>query len=330
MPMIIGHQKVLQFLNKAYSKGSIPHGLFFFGPHAVGKHTIATAFAESFLCDEKRFLWCAVSDGEFCESCKPENPYRKEHIILIDDIKDPEQKSIGIDDIFVLQQKISTSSFSGKPRFVIINDAERMTSEASNTLLKTLEEPPVNVYFILIAEAKDSLLPTIVSRTVPIRFSLTPMKELREYLESHSKLSADEKSSYTRFAQGRPGRMLIGLSDDGEMKEARKKYSTAMNLLASPLYSAFQKVDEAVKSEESLHEYPEYLFFVLRSLLLLGSGADSSNALKIPEAMQKPLLEKFKNGKLTDIVKKLFFADYLMKQTNVSKRMAFESFLLEL
>ncbi|MEK7148871.1 MAG: hypothetical protein AAB796_00525 [Patescibacteria group bacterium] len=328
--MIIGHQTVLRFLNKAYSKDSVPHGLFFFGPRSVGKHAVATAFAESFLCDEKKFLGCAVSDGEFCESCNPENPYRKEHIILIDDIKDPEQKSIGIDDIFTLQQKISTSSFSGKPRFVIINDSERMTSEASNTLLKTLEEPPVNVYFILIAEAKDSLLPTIVSRTVPIRFSLTPIQELLEYLESHSTLSAEERSSCARFAHGRPGRMLSGLLNKEEMKEARKKYSTAMNLLASPLYSAFQKVDDAVKSEENLNEYPEYLFFVLRSLLLLGSRADDPNALKIPEAMQKPLLEKFKNGKLTDILKKLFFTDYLMKQTNVNKRIAFEAFLLEL
>ncbi len=327
--MIIGHTLALEYLKKAFMRNAVPHALFFWGPKEVGKRTIAEEFAKGFFCEKGSFLGC----GE-CDGCSAENAIHKDHVINTREMHEAieeETDSIGIETILAIQRKIQESSLVGKPRIVIIDGVESVTPTAWNALLKTLEEPPADVYFILIGETKDSVLPTILSRSVPLRFSLVSLKDIEAYLaENHGKLSENERASFARFSGGRPGRLLKGLEDPAVMKAAQQKLSVAFSILSNPLYASLQKIDELAKKEEPLDEYPDYLFLALRSLFLMQYEAPNSYTLKIPEALSKSLSTRYPGTLQAKAINKLFTVNNLLKETNVNRRMALESFVIEL
>lgn len=325
--MIIGHEHVLEFLRKAHKKGKVPHALFFLGPESTGKTAIAEQFAQTFLCDKNEFLGCGT-----CGGCSPDNPFRTETVLFMDNFEEKEGKrSIGIDAALYLQKKLALSSLSGKPRVVIIPDAGRLTNEAINTLLKTLEEPPKDVYFILTAPSKEFVPFTVLSRTVPLRFSLVPTKTLEEYLrENHPGISKDTVSTLARFSQGRPGRLIEGLSNPDYVKGLQQKYATALNLLTNPLYASLQKTEELVKEGETLMDYLDYFFILLRSLFLAQKSPSLPYALKISDIYMKKFSEKTPSKAFAKIMKELFTIRALCKETNINQRIAFESFLMKL
>lgn len=327
--MIIGHERPLQFLKKAYEHNKVPHALLFWGPSDIGKRTVAASFARGLICDTKTFLGCGT-----CQSCDPENAVLKSHRISIRDIKEEikdERQGISIDVIRALQERLTTTSLIGKPKVIIIDDAEDLTPEASNALLKTLEEPPENAYIILTGTSRESVLPTISSRTAPLRFSRVPQKTLEMFLEErHAAIPQDKRISLARFAQGRPGRLLRGIDDPEEIADAQKKYSFVFGLLANPLYAAFQKIDGAVKNEESLGVYLEYFFPALRSVFFLQQNLDAPYILKIPESVAKTFGVRHEPRAYARIFEKLYKTHARLQETNVNARIAFESFILDI
>ena len=325
--MIIGHEKNIKILEKTFKEGKLPHAFLFWGPEGLGKYTIALEFAKSLICEKNEFFGC----GE-CNMCQSENAVYKDHVITNEwFVEDGEKNSIGIDDILKIQDKIRLSTFSGKPRIVVIDQAEKLTLEAANRLLKTLEEPPPNTYFILITSAKESLISTILSRTIPLRFSFVSHQILEQFIkERYPKFSEDERRSLARFAGGRPGQLMEGLEDSDKIKEAQKKYSTAFNLIANPLYASLQKIEEIADAKEAIEEYIEYLIPTLRSLFFASYNIDHRNRLKTPDTLVQQFRDKYHPLNYITIMYHLLEIHRTTKETNINKRMALEGFLLEL
>jgi len=173
-------RRVVEGLRSALKCGRIAHAYIFSGPVGAGKKKVACGLAASLLCSAQR-------DGYACGSCKDCIQCKSgNHPDLLEIY--PKGASVRIEQIRDMQKHLGFRSFQGGAQVCIINSADTMTTEASNCLLKTLEEPAGKVIFILITTAPGALLPTILSRCQQMQFPVLKFTEeegsLREALET--------------------------------------------------------------------------------------------------------------------------------------------------
>lgn len=180
---VIGHQKEKELISKYLNRNLPSYSFLFEGKEGIGKKLLAFYTARGFLCEKKANFGC----GE-CKICKLtdnfiSNVYNGTNLTYNPDIKlvtSLDGKDIKISQIREIIEFVKLKSSSG--RVVIIENAERMNTEASNALLKTLEEPPENTMFILTTTNQNKLLPTIVSRCFKIKFKHLPKQDIYEFL----------------------------------------------------------------------------------------------------------------------------------------------------
>ncbi len=325
---IIGRDAILNFLKKTHAKEKMPHALLFWGRRHSGKGALALAVAQTLACRKGIFLGC----GE-CEACRDGSVLFNAHCIRPVSLEDNEDalQNIGIDAMRDALQKIASTSLVGMPYVVIIERAETLTGEAASILLKTLEEPPQNVYFVLTAETKDAILPTIASRAVAIRLPAVEISVFEKYLaERYSDMSEAERGVLARFAQGLPGKFFAGLGDPLLIKDAQRAYSEAYALLSLPPYQSFQLVEKMLAAGSAPSDAIPRFFAILRTLFLGPRTARHTFALKIPDAFVKKFEERYTKERYLQIFSSLFRTHTLLSTTNVNQRLAFENFLLEL
>jgi len=167
-----GHQSVRLALKTAVIKNKLPSALLFRGPEAVGKKLVALATVQDLLC-EKGPPACGQ-----CGSCLRVSKSQHEGLLVIS----TEELNIKLDDIQPIFDFVKLRLLS-RARVVVIDDAHKLNIQASNRLLKTLEEPPPHTHFILITSQESSLPVTIRSRCQLIRFgplAEADLKNLRE------------------------------------------------------------------------------------------------------------------------------------------------------
>ena len=164
--------------------GTLVHATLITGEKGVGKKTLARLIASGLLCrsDGKRPCGicrdCVMAAGE-------EHPdmivIRKGYPIAPDVKKD--RSTIPVDDIREMIRLCSTHTFDGRARVVLLFEAGKMTPQAQNCLLKTLEEPPDNTYLLLVTDHPDALLKTVISRTRQVHLHAWPDSYIRYVLE---------------------------------------------------------------------------------------------------------------------------------------------------
>jgi DNA polymerase-3 subunit delta' len=180
---VIGHETEKKLIRKYLDKNFNSYSFLFEGKKCTGKKLIALQTARAYLCDKNYGFGC----GE-CKDCKLvnnliKNIYEKEELNTHPEVKVvfPENgKEIKISQIREIIDFLKLKSEKGK--VVIIDDSEKMNTEAANALLKTLEEPPEKSMIILIAENHQKLLPTIVSRLQKVRFKPLKKEEVLDIL----------------------------------------------------------------------------------------------------------------------------------------------------
>lgn len=168
---LIGNDKNKHLLEEIIKTKNISHGYMFLGPSGVGKFMFAEEFAKAILCNEGTGCGKCKSCIEFESSNNPD--YQ---------VVSPDENSIKTDQIRLLNSKICEKPINSSKKVYIINNADLMTKEAQNCLLKTLEEPPEYAVIILIGVNENSFLNTIRSRCVKINFNKIPDEELRKIL----------------------------------------------------------------------------------------------------------------------------------------------------
>lgn len=168
---IIGNDKNKELLSNIIKTRNISHGYMFLGISGIGKLLFAKEFAKAILCNEQ--TGCNV-----CKSCIEFDTSNNPDFQIIE----PEEKSIKIEQIRLMNSKISEKPIISNKKVYIINNAETMTKEAQNCLLKTLEEPPEYAVIILIGTNENMFLNTIRSRCVKINFNKIKDDELKNIL----------------------------------------------------------------------------------------------------------------------------------------------------
>lgn len=168
---IIGNNKVKEFLKSAIETNNVSHSYMFVGKSGIGKKMLAKEYAREIMCLNKE-----ESNSEMCSSCiKFEANSNPDYIEII-----PDEKTLKIDKIRKMQEKIAEKPIVSNKKVYIIDEADTMTEESQNCLLKTLEEPPEYAVIILIVSNESKMLPTIKSRCVTVKFDILSNEEIKE------------------------------------------------------------------------------------------------------------------------------------------------------
>ncbi|WP_297598071.1 DNA polymerase III subunit gamma/tau [uncultured Cetobacterium sp.] len=171
---IAGEQEIVKTLKNSLKTNRLAHAYLFTGPRGVGKTSIARLMAKGLNC-----LKNGITDNP-CNEC--ENCLEITAGNFLDLIEIDAASNRGIDEIRQLKEKINYSPTKGRKKVYIIDEVHMLTKEAFNALLKTLEEPPEHVLFILATTEPDKILPTIVSRCQRYDFKTVNYKDMREHL----------------------------------------------------------------------------------------------------------------------------------------------------
>ncbi|MGC4063399.1 MAG: hypothetical protein QM784_01845 [Polyangiaceae bacterium] len=181
---ILGQSTAVEILQRALASGRLHHAYRFEGPDGVGKEMAAFAMAQSLVCEAPRNGLACLSCGACRRACTlapepPNVPLHPDVVLLAKGLyppavlgtSSPETSAIGIEQIRrMVLGRVGFSSHEGKSLVFIIRNADDLSQGAANALLKTLEEPPRSVHFVLLTSRPNRLLDTIRSRTLPIRF----------------------------------------------------------------------------------------------------------------------------------------------------------------
>ncbi len=178
---IIGHNDEISFLKSIIENERIFSSYLFLGPEAIGKRKVALGFAKA--------LNCNFPDLYLIK------PSGKGNTIKIEDIRE-------------LRRAASLKPYEGAYKIFIIDDAETMTEESQNALLKTLEEAPSQTVFILITRSAHRILPTVISRCHIIKFKTIPIKEVSNFLIQRYGMKTEKALILAKFSGGKIGKAL--------------------------------------------------------------------------------------------------------------------------
>lgn len=195
-----------QNLTKSHQNKRLGHGLLFHGAAGIGKKDFAIEFAHWLMCEQPL-------DNKSCGECKSCKLIQAgSHPDLLTLYPEEAGKSIKVDQIRELIQKVSLSSHGLGYRVIIISPADALNVNASNSLLKTLEEPPANTILILITDKPSKLTATIRSRTQMIRFDLPSGDQSLEWLNQQN---IDKADLVLKLSAGAPLAAAAMAKDDG-------------------------------------------------------------------------------------------------------------------
>jgi DNA polymerase-3 subunit delta' len=199
---IQGQDRAIAFLKSSIENGRIPHAYIFYGPGGVGKKLAAVNFVKAVNC-------LGSPDNRPCDSCIPCRKVDSSNhpdVMILKPEKDG--GSIPIDDVRALIKDANLKPYEAKKKFYIIDEADGMKEEAANALLKTLEEPPSDSVFILIAESLRKLPSTIVSRSQAVKFFPLKTLEVKDILVKHHNIESQKAHVLSYLSAGRLGDAL--------------------------------------------------------------------------------------------------------------------------
>lgn len=266
---ILGHDKIKEHLQSAIKLNKVSHAYIFNGESGSGKKSLAKLFSKTLQCESGNDNPCNE-----CHSCKQTESDNQPDIIWVSHEK---PTSIGVEDIRnQVIGDIQIKPYSSKYKIYIIDEAEKLTLQSQNALLKTIEEPPAYGIIILLTTNADIFLQTIRSRCVQL--DLKPVKDevIQNYLIKTYHVPDYEARFAVGFAQGRIGRAvsIINSKDFVEMKDHALhvlKYANEMTI--SELIDAVKYVNNY---KNNINDYIDLMSMWFRDVLIFKSTNDSN------------------------------------------------------
>ncbi|MCD8223614.1 MAG: DNA polymerase III subunit delta' [Clostridiales bacterium] len=198
---ILGQEAVKEHLQNAIETHKVSHAYILSGEAGMGRKTLAHAFALTLFCEQGRRQPCMS-----CHACKQVQSGNHPDLIHVTHEK---PGSIGVDDIrSQINDTIPVRPYSSEYKIYIVDEAEKMTIQAQNALLKTIEEPPPYAVIFLLTTNQEAFLPTILSRCVQLK--LKPLRDsvVKDYLTETMRISEADAEIYAAFARGNLGRAI--------------------------------------------------------------------------------------------------------------------------
>lgn len=309
---IIGQNKLKEVLTRSFDRQRVPHALLFHGAEGVGKEAMALEIAKAIICQQAEIGAC-----DQCPDCRriarlthPDVIFiypatlkatEEEHKEIIKSfVKNPYLRlqpwanpSISIEQIRALKRTASLTSFENKGRVVIMAEAHRMTIEASNSLLKILEEPPDKMTLILTSSQSDLLLPTIISRCQLLQFEPISWQDIETALKERMNVTFEKAQLIAKLSFGSYRRALELLEENVDQK--REQVLNILRTIISNDIDRLKLMEQLVQTEDkkSIKDLLEVMLLWFRDALIYIQGnKDKSLIVNID---QLETLDKFCN-----------------------------------
>ena len=327
---VVGHDWAVRLLANSLAEGRVSHAYLFIGPHHIGKTTMALSLAQALNCTgEERPC------GE-CLSCQRIKRGIHPDLRLVDleyqrwvGESEGDSRLLGIEAIRTILGEAALTPFEGKWKAFIIPEAERMTPEAANCLLKTLEEPPSQVVLLLTALHSGLLFPTIVSRCQIFNLRLVAIDLIREELERRWGLEERRAALLASLSAGRIG-WAISAAQDGALLERRE--GNLNELLSLPQMSRLERLafaERLSREPQGARESLELWLGWWRDLLLVKGGCPE----RVENVDRREILAREASGYSIEEIEGFVAAIWRtidQLDDNINLRLALEVLLLDL
>lgn len=258
---VVGHKDILKYISSAVENNRVSHAYILNGERGSGKKMLANLFAMTLLCETGDNEPCGK-----CHSCKQAESGNHPDIIRVTHEK---PNSISVDDIRTqVNNTVDIKPYQGPYKVYIIPQADMMTPQAQNALLKTIEEPPSYAVFLLLTENAETLLPTINSRCVMLKLRNIKDTLIKKYLMENLEIPDYKADMCTAFAQGNMGRAIM-LANSDHFNEIREE---AVQLLKHISEMELNEIVAAVKNisvyKLEITDYLDIIMIWYRDVLL--------------------------------------------------------------
>ena len=322
---IIGHEDILDFLEKSLDSGRLSHAYIFLGPEDVGKETVARWWLE-------KILHQGSKAGE--RHSLENHP----DVAVIERIRDEKTKKlkklISIDQVRDLKEKLGLTSFLNNYKVALLREADHLSKEASNALLKTLEEPAGKAIIILLVEDLAKIPETIASRCQIIKFRIIPEKLIYDELRERG-ADRDEAELLSRLAAGSPGVALKYYEDKEKLGEYKENVRAFIKAIQDPEWKRFNFAEDHIKTraerEEVSREVKKLISIwrgVIRDALLLKLAMPELVVNYWAEDEIKAVANRYDLIKLNELLNSIKKTDHYIEQ-NANIKLSVENFLLE-
>lgn len=271
---IIGHEKIKEHLRTAISMGKLSHAYIFNGEEGSGKKMTAEIFAAA--------IMCGAEDAPcgMCMSCMQAETHNHPDIIYVTH----EKTRIGVDEIRKqLVDDVVIKPFSSPYKVYIVDEAERMTEQAQNALLKTLEEPPEYVVIILLTTNAGSFLQTILSRCVMLQFKPLDNRLISDYLMKVEKIPDYFAGVCAAFSGGSLGK-AIKYANNPEFEEVKGQVLSIIRSIDSATHDEIlSAVSFFATKKQMLDDYLDLMHLWFRDVLVYKATQDANSLVFIEE-----------------------------------------------
>ncbi len=330
---ITGQDKAVSLLQRSLETESVSHAYMLIGPAHSGKMTLAMEFAKSLNCEGTD-----VPCGQ-CEPCRKITDLKHADVqvtgIARDDpsVESKSKTEISIDQIRQIQHTASLPPFEGKYRIYIIENAELLSIEASNALLKTLEEPENRVIFLLLVTDSSLLLETVVSRCQPVELKPVTPSEAEDTLKRNWGVEVGKAALLARLSRGRFGWAVSAAQDENLIEQRAETMEAILELIDADTESRFayssQLAGKFSNDRNFVYERLDMWLDWWRDMLLIKTGSEDNitNIDRVDELKQ--MVQGRSLSGIRDFIRSIQKAGEELR-LNANPRLALEMLMLSM
>lgn len=329
---VVGHEPALARLKRSLEKGNLGHAYLISGPPHVGKMTLALTLAQA--------LNCRSSDSP-CGTCSQclriaALSHPDVQVVTLGSAVSEEERSrseIGITQVRNdIQHWASLPPFEGGYRVFIIGEAELLSEEAANCMLKTLEEPQEKVVFMLLTSEPKRLPETVISRCQRLDLKPVAVEKITASLVQRG-LSLEKAGLISRISGGRPGWAFSAANDETALDLRADRVEHLIDLIEGNLDSRFEYAGDLsarfTQKKAEVRETLEDWLGVWRDLLLIKAGLSGELTNMDYSNRLQPLSAEFNITQIRDAIGAISLVQKHLRR-NVSPRLALEVLMLDM
>ena len=318
---IIGNKDAKTYFKKAVLDNQLSHSYIFEGPYGVGKNTFALELAKFILCENTE----GVKPCNECRTCHMINSGTHPDVIHIEkDTKVTKVETIRENIVREMEIKPYQSDY----KIIIVKAADSISIQGQNAMLKTIEEPPAYGIIILVCENIASLLPTIKSRCIVIRFNPINREEMRGYLAQKG-IMGIEQEVYEKLSDGSIGVINDIIQDESYMELRKQSIEYLQRLEKAQIMQVYDIVKDITDQKENIERILEFWLCWYRDIAIVKTANNNDLYYKDYSEQLLDMSYKLTYNKVSQNIESIKLAILDIKQ-NIYSTFVIENLLLQL
>jgi len=258
---VIGHQEIISHMKNAFSMNKVSHAYILEGDEGMGKKMLSNCFIKLLQCESP----VQTEPCNMCESCILMNSGNHPDVIYV---KPTKKSGYGVSDVRDQMVKdIHIKPYRSKYKIYVIEEADTMTIQAQNSILKTIEEPPSYGIFFLLATNSQKFLQTIQSRTVKISLKPIALDKIESYFIQTLSSTPKDAMLYSSFSRGNLGKALMLRNSETFLNQRNDMLKLLDVFINQKEYDIIEAVELLEANKDEIHSLLEILLSLIRDIL---------------------------------------------------------------